>query len=168
VRTVGIENVNGHSTYHLQLEPVTDPHKHNLRDLWADTQTWDLWRAHFVVDYAPTNLDPGPHGSQAGVIAPADITVYFGQAADSWVIMRMTWTHGIFGDISTYDVSTVNIVFPETLPDWLFDPVAYAAQKRASAADYIGLVLTGKAASQVQSGGASPAPTTTSSPSTGH
>lgn len=34
----GIEAVDGHDAYHLRLHPLSDPERHNLRDLWVDTK----------------------------------------------------------------------------------------------------------------------------------
>lgn len=39
---LGTETVDGHSAYHLQLHPLTDPERHNLRDLWVDVDTFDI------------------------------------------------------------------------------------------------------------------------------
>jgi hypothetical protein len=40
----GIERVRDTDTYHLSLKPLRDPRANKLRELWADTQTFDVVR----------------------------------------------------------------------------------------------------------------------------
>lgn len=42
ITLVGEEPVDGHADYHLKLQPLRDPGKHRLRDLWADESTYDV------------------------------------------------------------------------------------------------------------------------------
>ncbi len=159
VSLAGIDNIGGRPSYHLRLKALRDPGLHNLRELWTDTQTWDLMKARYSVMYAPNSMDPGPHGNEYEAQSPADLQVYFGPASSYWVAIRMVWTHGIFGDLTTYDVATAAAVFPAALPDWLFDPVAYAQHKRDGDLDYVSLLLSGKAVPQPSAAGVSAAPT---------
>jgi hypothetical protein len=43
-----IKTQDGHDVYHLRLRPLAEPERHNLRDLWVDVETFDLWEAHLV------------------------------------------------------------------------------------------------------------------------
>jgi len=40
----GIETLDGETTYHLTLRPVSDPDTYRLRDLWIDAKTFDTRR----------------------------------------------------------------------------------------------------------------------------
>lgn len=40
VRLAGIENIGGRPCYHLQLQPLLDPNRLRLRDVWVDTQSF--------------------------------------------------------------------------------------------------------------------------------
>lgn len=43
-----VDNIDGHETYHIALDPTSDPEQHALRDLWIDTTTHDVRRADYV------------------------------------------------------------------------------------------------------------------------
>ena len=45
---LGIETLQGHRVFHLSLSPYGDGVKHNLRDLWSDVDTYDLWAARYL------------------------------------------------------------------------------------------------------------------------
>jgi hypothetical protein len=51
----GIENLNGHSCYHLSLRPRSDPGRYRLRELWVDASTYATWRL-----YEALNFKDGP------------------------------------------------------------------------------------------------------------
>jgi hypothetical protein len=127
-----IEDVDGHHAYHLELRPLDDPRKHNLRDLWIDVTTHDLWKAHFVGTYAPTPHEP---------VSPSDVTVYFRQVVGCWVVTRALWTYDDPPIHFDFDVQNNEIALPGTLPDWLFDAAEYRRHQLAGDADYIGAVL---------------------------
>lgn len=150
---LGIENVEGHATYHIQLRPLNDPREHNLRDLWIDTQTYDLRKAHFTGMYAPTLSDLPSH---------TDATVYFREILGCWVVTRAIWTYLGSDTLFTYDVQNDEIALPATLPDWLFDNNAYRSHEMAGDPDYIEIVLERM---RRQSGASpQPAPTPTLEP----
>ncbi len=127
-----IEEINGHPSYHLQLQPLNDPRKHNLRDLWIDVTTHDLWKAHFVGTYAPI-----PHAP----VSRTDVTVYFRQVVGCWVVTRALWTYDDPPIHFDFDVTNNEIALPGTLPDWLFDAAEYRKHQDAGEPDYIGAVL---------------------------
>ncbi len=146
---VPIENVDGHRAYHLELRPRSDPQRHNLRDLWIDTTTYDLWKLHFVGRYAPTPDAPS---------SPTEATVYFRNVLGCWVVTRAVWTWDDPPVEFTFDVENDEIALPETLPDWLFSAAEYRKHQDAGEPDYLGRLLERMRA------GASSAPTVTKSP----
>ena len=127
-----IEEIEGHASYHLRLRPLGDPRKHNLRDLWVDVTTDDLWKAHFIGTYAP-----GPHAP----VSPTDVTVYFRRVVGCWVVTRALWTYEDSPLHYDFDVQNDEIALPGTLPDWLFDATEYRRHQAAGEPDYIGDLL---------------------------
>jgi len=130
--TLPIENVNGHQAYHLELRPRFDPQRHNLRDLWVDVHTYDLWKAHFVGTYRPV-----PQAS----VSPTDVNVYFRNVLGRWVVTRAIWTWDNAPISFTFDVTNDEIALPASLPDWLFDAAQYEQHRAAGEPDYIGELL---------------------------
>jgi hypothetical protein len=151
VKLLGIESVEGHTTYHLQLRPLSDPRTHNLRDLWIDTQTYDLRKAHFTGTYAPTLSD---------LPSDTDATVYFREILGCWVVTRAIWTYLGKAVYFTFDVQNNEIALPAALPDWLFDDKAYRLHEMAGDPDYLGIMLDRMRAQ----GGASHQPSPTPPP----
>jgi hypothetical protein len=147
-KLLGIESVEGHATYHVQLQPLGDPRVHNLRDLWIDTQTYDLRKAHFTGVYRPTLSDVPSH---------TDATVYFREVLNCWVVTRAIWTYLASDALFTFDVQNDEIALPATLPDWLFDAGAYRRHEMAGEPDYLGIVLD----RMRRQGGVSPPPAPT-------
>jgi hypothetical protein len=131
-----IESIGGHRVYHLQLRALADGRKHNLRDLWVDVDTFDLWKAHFTSTYAPDQLLPE---------SPTDATVWFTPVGAYWVASRVVWNWDDFqnGFAFDYDVSTERIAFPADLPGWLFDQRAYDGHARAKDPDILAQILAG-------------------------
>jgi hypothetical protein len=144
-----IENVDGHTAYHLQLQPRTAPRQHNMRDLWIDVRTYDLWKVHYVGTYAPNDRAP---------LSDTDATVYFRNVLGCWVVSRAVWNWDDSPMSFFFDVQSDEIGFPEHLPDWLFDPAAYRQRLAAGETDYLSALLTRMRA------GASPTPLPKSSP----
>ena len=130
--TLPVENVDGHRAYHLALRPRSDLQLHNLRDLWIDVDTYDLWRAHFVGTYRPTPDAP---------VSPTDVTVNFRNVLGCWVVTRAVWTWDDAPVSFTFDVTNDEIGLPASLPDWLFDAKQYQRHQEAAEPDYIGELL---------------------------
>lgn len=130
--TPPIENVDGHQAYHLELHPRSDPQKHNLRDLWIDVQTFDLWKAHFVGTYQPTPRAP---------LSPTEVTVHFRNVLNAWVVTHAIWTYDDAPMRFVFDVTDDEIGLPPTLPDWLFNDAEYHQHEMAGEPDYLGLLL---------------------------
>jgi predicted aspartyl protease len=127
-----IEEVQGRKAYHLELRPQDEPRVHNLRDLWVDTSSYDLVKAHFVGRYAPTPQAPS---------SPTDVTVYFRDVLGCWVVTRAIWTYENPPISFTFDVQSDEIALPASLPDWLFNAAAYRQRQLAGEPDYLGVLL---------------------------
>jgi hypothetical protein len=127
-----IGNVEGHECYHLRLQPLTDPQKHNLRDVWVDVATSDLRKAHFTGRYAPVPTAP---------VSPTDVTVYFRNVIGFWVVTRAIWTYDNAPIEFEFDVTNDEIGVPPALPDWLFDAAEYRKHQLDGDPDYIGNLL---------------------------
>jgi hypothetical protein len=127
-----IEAVQGRQAYHLELRPLEEPQRRNLRDLWIDVQSHDLLKAHFIGTYAPFPKAP---------ISPTDVTVYFRNAVGCWVVTRAVWTYQDSPISYEFDVQNDEIGLPDALPDWLFDTAAYKQHQLAGEPDYIGVLL---------------------------
>ncbi len=127
-----VELVDGREAYHLILRPRDDPQKHNLRDLWVDTQTYDLVKAHFIGTYRPVPDAP---------LSPTDATVSFREVVGCWVVTHAIWTYDDAPMAFTFDLTYNEIGLPTFLPDWLFDDAAYKRHEAAGDPDYLGLLL---------------------------
>lgn len=135
IESVGIETVNGHSAYHLRLRPLAQPQRHNLRDLWIDPQTFDIWKAHFVGNY-PALV---PYGTPP--LVPSDVTADFRPTLSYWIVYRLTWNYDYDGSHFGFDTHVGEIAFPRVLPDWLFDAAAYAQHQKAKEPDILYQIL---------------------------
>ncbi|HEY1976233.1 MAG TPA: hypothetical protein VGG89_06810 [Candidatus Baltobacteraceae bacterium] len=134
---VSMETVDGHLCYHLRLRPLSDPQRHNLRDLWIDTTTFDLWKATFDGSYRPVPLAPS---------SPSTFTSIFAPIGQYWIVSRQHWTwtdaaDEVFDDIN---MEVNKIVFPSALPDYLFDQAEYEKQQRADITDPLDAILNGQ------------------------
>lgn len=130
---VGTDKMDGHPTDHLGLTPLRDSAKYNLRDLWIDTQTFDLRKARFIIEHDAS--DPEWNG--------AVMTVSFGPALQYWIVMHENWyaVSTLHGGAHTFDVTTLRVAFPPTLPDWLFDQSAYRRHQNAGEPDSLNEIL---------------------------
>jgi hypothetical protein len=129
---LGIESIDGHPSYHLRLRPYGDPLKHNLRELWVDEQTFDLWRAHYLGQCGPCN-------------GPNDITVSFQPAAGTWIVTNEAFVSRCSSsrsDMCRFDLATDDVAFVSGMPDWLFDLAAYREHAKAGEQDYLAGLLS--------------------------
>ena len=132
----GIETVDGHPCYHLRLRPLSDPQRHNLRQLWVDTTTYDLWKATFDDSYQPLPTAPS---------SPTTFTSVFARVGTYWVVSRLHWTWSDVRDSVFVDINMeINkMVFPATLPDFLFDQTEYDKRQHAGDTDPLEAILNG-------------------------
>ncbi len=129
----GTQTIEGHRVYHITLHPRRDAEDNALRDLWIDTETYDVWRAAYVT--APDVQIVG---------GEADLTVDFTtvgnyRIASSWIAVYHA--PGMRGGVYR-QLRVVKMAFPETLPDWLFDEPQYAKRIHEHAADYLGDIFS--------------------------
>lgn len=134
ITIVGIETVNGHATYHLHLTPLSDPRRHNLRELWVDTTTFDLWNATFDGTYHPL---PGTSDG------PSTFTSEFKPVGPFWINVHQYWTWTDFRTSLSWNFEreTFAMMFPDSLPDWVFDQAAYDRHRRAGEPDVLDAML---------------------------
>jgi hypothetical protein len=128
---VGSEKIDGHLSDHLRLTPLGDATKYNLRDLWVDTQTFDLCRARFIIAHYPGFPN----------FTGAAMTVDFGPALQYWIVMHESWTAGGPRGTHSFDVTTLRVAVPPMLPDWIFNQSAYDRHQNAGDPDLLGSVL---------------------------
>jgi hypothetical protein len=131
---VGIENVNGHATYHLALRPFRNPEIHIVRELWVDVRTFDIWKAHYV---GTVDTDPP---------VPADFISYFAPIAGYWAVTRSIYLYERPFDFRTHDrvtadIQTNAVTFPQDLPEWLFDSKEYRHRAKSNQPDILGTLL---------------------------
>ena len=114
----GLEDFQGHQVYHLTLRAVRDENRHPWKDLWVDTQSFQVWRAH---------------ADALGAVGPlsgrAIADVEFAPVGLYWMVKQATADgQGRFGFISDsghYEYYFSDFSFPMTLPDWYFDEAAF-------------------------------------------
>lgn len=122
VTSVAIEG----NLVHLILQPIRDPERNRLRELWANKETFELVR---VKAHDRLFVETGSHGADIyGVIFDIKIAMLQGTPI-------VTDIHGIVGDNYTGDGQIVdyafrNIEFPAMLPAWYFDPKQYGGHEK--------------------------------------
>lgn len=128
---VGTEKIDCYLTDHLRLTPLRDSVKYNLRDLWVDTQSFDLRKARLIIEHHPDH--PNWNG--------AAMTVDFGPALQYWIVMHSNWFAGGPYGSHIFDVTTLRVAFPPALPDWLYDQSAYDQRQKAGEPDLLDKIL---------------------------
>jgi hypothetical protein len=118
VKLVAIEDYNGKPVYHLAMHALRDERAHPWKDLWIDTTSFDVWRAHA---HASGSKGPG--------VGTLDATVEFEQVGQFWLVAHAIGdgeVHvGPFGDSGHYEYTFHDFGFPASIPDWYFDPKAF-------------------------------------------
>jgi hypothetical protein len=120
VRFIGVEDLDGHLTYHLGMSSH-DPtdRDHPWKDMWVDTTTFEVWKAHAA--------GSGSKGPATGSI---DADVWFGQVGDYWLITHAQGDGEVrlafISDSGHYEYYFSGFGFPNTIPDWYFDPSTFA------------------------------------------
>ena len=122
VHVTGTEKIGDRDAYRIALSPVRDPDRNAIRDLWVDTTTYDILRADYVYAHPP---DVGLVGAEA------DLTVSFTTVGNYRIAGRWIAIYHA-PDLRTpvyRELRVVKMVFPESLPDWLFDAPLYATHR---------------------------------------
>ncbi|HEY0798547.1 MAG TPA: hypothetical protein VGD50_05315 [Candidatus Baltobacteraceae bacterium] len=106
---------------HLNIEPIRDPERNRLREIWADRHTYEL---HKIAATDKLFVEHGPTYAVA-------FTVTLGMLDGTPVITAVHGDvgDGYFGDGQKVDFTFRDISFPASLPDWYFDPRTYAAHQ---------------------------------------
>lgn len=110
----GVERLaNGREAYRLELTPLTKPEMHNLREMWIDTSTYDLWRAVTSGTYALPEFGPG----QARVVQ--NFAPFPGH---HWLVGDASWSYDAPASsyIFNFALKYVNMEFPVSEPPSLF------------------------------------------------
>ena len=124
IRLVGIDNLTRNGlAYHLLLRPLSDPVKHNLRELWIKTNSYDIVRAVIEGSYRPNyNL----------ILQDTLVFEDFGQIGPYWLVTHKVWSYPYAFSHNTfrYEVTSTAMQFPATLPDWFFDSATFMRHSR--------------------------------------
>ena len=120
VKLAGVDDYNGKPVYHLLLKPLRDPcaNPWKWKELWVDVRTFDVWKAY-------TNLSC-PRGLALGT---GDALVEFGRVGRYWLVTNAVGDGAVhlgpLGDSGHYEYTFSNFGFPDTIPEWYFDPKAF-------------------------------------------
>ena len=114
-----METVDGQ--LHLTLDPIRDPDRNRLREIWADAKTYELRK---LVATDKLFVTHGP-------VYPTTFTITMSSLDGRPIV---TAIHGVVGggyddDGQEVDYKFRDIAFPDTLPDWYFNPKAYASHQ---------------------------------------
>lgn len=112
----------GGEAYHLKLDPLSEPAKHNLRELWVSASTGNIVRAVLVGDYRP---------DEHSLLEQTTVAEDFGPVGPYWMVIHHTWSYRDAPDGVTfqYDVTAKSMSFPATIPAWYFDERQFAQHR---------------------------------------
>jgi hypothetical protein len=124
---VGIED----GLYHLRLQPRRDPDRNRLRDLWLERDSLEVRRLRATDRLYAAGTD---------IWFPLLITAQLDDAHSPPTIREIYSTNdvgdrGNFTPVREGYFRFIDITFPESLPDWYFDPKTYGAHAN-EAPDY--------------------------------
>jgi hypothetical protein len=106
------------ASWHLELEPIRDPYRNRIDDLWVDAASYEIRRAR-VRDH----LYLGMTGQSIDDEFDVNFALRDGLPMIASIHGATTW--GQYESDYVYkDVS-----FPDSLPDWYFDPPSYGKHK---------------------------------------
>ena len=132
---VGIDK----GSYHLKLQPLRDEDRNRLRELWVDTDDFEVRRAIEVASPAVTaeRWAARPQDLPAyGFLSPIQLDMTFELLANVPVITKATETAQIYPGVGALghqiemDYSYDRMTLRSELPDWLFQPNTYGAHFR--------------------------------------
>lgn len=132
---VGIDK----DAYHLKLQPLRDEDRNRLRELWVDTEDFEVERAIEVARPAVTaeGWASLPRDAPAyGFLSPVQLDMTFELLAGVPVITKATETVQIYPGLGAsghqieMDYSYDRMTLRSELPDWLFEPSTYGAHVR--------------------------------------
>jgi hypothetical protein len=116
IRLTGMDPISngGGNAYHLILRPLGDPKKHNLRELWVKTTTYDIMRAIADGDYRP---------SDQYIVESSTVAEDFGPVGPFWLVIHRQWSyHDPMSRVAwNYDARVTKMSFPALIPAWYFE-----------------------------------------------
>lgn len=110
---------------HVSLEPRRDPDRNRLRELYVDAKTLEL-KEVVATDKLYDEGDSGKH------VYPMLFTITLGWMHDMPLVTHIHGTPTYQADAdylgrdATVDYDFTEITFPDSLPQWYFDPRTYA------------------------------------------
>jgi hypothetical protein len=113
ISLAGIDTLtNGHRAYHLLFAPLTDPKVHNLRQMWVDVASSDIWKAVTTGQYALPEFGPGP----------AVLEQMFDNVRGHWLVQRAAWSyeppHSPYS--FQFEMQYDQMTFPKAIPAAFF------------------------------------------------
>lgn len=124
ITLAGIDSLTngGGTAYHLVLKPLSDPWKHNLRELWVNSANANIMRAVLVGDYRPDN---------GQLLEQTTVAEDFGSVGPYWVVIHHTWSYRDAPNsvLFHYDATAQNMSFPSAIPAWYFDEAQFARHR---------------------------------------
>lgn len=107
--------------WHLRVRPFHVTDAHILRELWADSTTFELRKA-IVAD--KLFIEAGPVFDQLDTMTFALVN---GHEAITHIHARANFNDEPGGAGSDVDYDFMDVAYPATLPDWYFQPGTYGA-----------------------------------------
>jgi hypothetical protein len=110
---------------HVSLQPLRDPDRNRLRELYVDRKTLEL-KEVIATDKLYEEGDNGHH------VYPMLFTVTLGWMHNMPIVTQIHGTPTYQADAeylgrdATVDYDFTDITFPDSLPGWYFDPRSYA------------------------------------------
>ncbi len=110
---------------HVSLMPLRDPDRNRLRELYVDRATLEL-KEVIATDKLYEDDDSGHH------VYPMMFTITLGWMHNMPIVTHIHGTPTYQADAeylgrdATVDYDFTEITFPDSLPDWYFDPRSYA------------------------------------------
>ncbi len=114
----GVEDYHGRGVYHLMLRALRNERDHPLKELWVDRETFEVWKAR-----------AGASGSKGPAVGSISGDAEFAPVGKYWLVSRASGDgqlhFGFISDSGHYEYIFSNFGFPNSLPDWYFDPEAF-------------------------------------------
>ena len=99
----------------VRLRPLHDERTHPWKDVWVDVKTFEVWKAYAEVS-----------GTKGIATGKGNATVEFVPVGDHWLVSSAVGDGSVrigpLGDSGHYEYTFSDYGFPNTVPDWYFDP----------------------------------------------
>jgi hypothetical protein len=104
--------------WHLELEPIRDPYRNRIDDLWVDAASYEIRRARLR-----DHLYLGMTGQSIDDEFDVTFAMRDGLPMIASIHGRTKW------DQYESEYTYKDVSFPQSLPDWYFDPPSYGKHK---------------------------------------